>query len=78
MLPSGNIPKDGLDFFAQFLSHLREVWLEICDLAEQHLAECVSEAFTMTLSHYLISIMSNLIYSASVNSKKEAVTVSSY
>ncbi|KAI5378255.1 hypothetical protein J4E82_002949 [Alternaria postmessia] len=40
MLPSGNIPKDGLDFFAQFLSHLREVWLEICDLAEQHLAEC--------------------------------------
>ena len=78
MLPSGNIPKDRLDFFAQFLSHLREVWLEICDLAEQHLAECVSEALTMTLSHYLISIMSNLIYSASVNSKKEAVTVSSY
>ncbi|RII24236.1 hypothetical protein CUC08_Gglean011241 [Alternaria sp. MG1] len=40
MLPSGNIPKNGLDFFAQFLSHLREVWLETCDLAEQHLAEC--------------------------------------
>ncbi|KAB2105292.1 hypothetical protein AG0111_0g7058 [Alternaria gaisen] len=40
MLPSGNIPKNGLDFFAQFLSYLREVWLETCDLAEKHLAEC--------------------------------------
>ncbi|OWY51284.1 hypothetical protein AALT_g4570 [Alternaria alternata] len=40
MLPSGNIPRNGLDFFAQFLSHLREVWLETCDLAERHLAEC--------------------------------------
>ncbi|CAN9362528.1 unnamed protein product [Alternaria alternata] len=40
MLPSGNIPKNGLDFFAQFLSHLRDVWLETCDLAEQHLVEC--------------------------------------
>ena len=59
MLPSGNIPKNGLDFFAQFLSHLREMWLEICDLAEQHLAECVSEPLTMTLSHHLISGMSN-------------------
>jgi hypothetical protein len=43
MLPSGSIPKDGLDFFAQFLSHLREVWLQTCDSAEQHLTECVSE-----------------------------------
>jgi hypothetical protein len=42
MLSSGSIPKDGLDFFAQFLSHLREVWLRTCDLAEQHLTECVS------------------------------------
>ncbi|CAI9631388.1 unnamed protein product [Alternaria burnsii] len=40
MLPSGNIPKDRLDFFAQFLAHLREVWLQTCDLAEQHLTEC--------------------------------------
>ncbi|CAN9363325.1 unnamed protein product [Alternaria alternata] len=40
MLSSGDIPKDGLDFFAQFLFHLRDVWLETCDLAEQHLAEC--------------------------------------
>lgn len=59
MLPSGNIPKNGLDFFAQFLSHLREVWLETCDLAEQHLAECVSEPFTMTLLYHLNSSMSN-------------------
>lgn len=78
MLPSGNIPRNGLDFFAQFLSHLREVWLETCDLAERHLAECVSEPPTSTISHQSVSIMSNLIYSASVNSKKEAVTVSSY
>jgi hypothetical protein len=59
MLSSGDIPKDGLDFFAQFLSHLRDVWLETCDLAEQHLAECVSEPFAVTLLHQPVSIMSN-------------------
>ena len=59
MLPSGNIPKNGLDFFAQFLSHLREVWLETCDLAEQHLAECVSAPLTITVSRQYVSIMSN-------------------
>jgi hypothetical protein len=48
MLSNGWIPEDGLDFFAQFLDNLRERWLKVCNLAEQHLTDCVSP-FTFLL-----------------------------
>lgn len=43
MLPFGWIPEDGVEFLTQFMLHLKERWLKLCDLADQHLADCVSE-----------------------------------
>ncbi|KAF1936893.1 hypothetical protein EJ02DRAFT_386559, partial [Clathrospora elynae] len=40
MLPSGWIPKDGLDFFSHFLQTLKNRWLQVCDLADHHLTDC--------------------------------------
>jgi hypothetical protein len=42
MLPIGCIPKNGLEFFVQFLDHFKKVWLAVCNLAGQHLLDCVS------------------------------------
>jgi hypothetical protein len=41
-MPYGWIPDSGIDFFQQFVRHLKERWLELCDLAKRHLAERVS------------------------------------
>ncbi|KAK4119368.1 hypothetical protein N657DRAFT_554230, partial [Parathielavia appendiculata] len=37
MLPNGWIPDDGVDFFKQFICHLRERWYTECDLVEKDL-----------------------------------------
>lgn len=42
MLPYGWIPKDGIDFFMQFILYLKEGWLKLCHQAEEYLSECVS------------------------------------
>jgi hypothetical protein len=42
MLPYGWIPKDGIEFFMQFILYLKERWLKLCQRAEEHLTECVS------------------------------------
>jgi hypothetical protein len=55
MLPSGWIPRDGLDFFAQFLRHLQKKWLDVCDLGEQHLTDCVSGCSRSPKHHPAIS-----------------------
>ena len=41
MLPYGWIPEDGLDFFQQFVDNLKQKWLKLCDLAEEHLSKRV-------------------------------------
>jgi hypothetical protein len=41
-LPYGWIPDDGVDFFTQFILYLKERWLKLCDLTEDHLTKCVS------------------------------------
>jgi hypothetical protein len=33
MMPFGWIPKDGVEFFGQFILYLKERWLKLCDLA---------------------------------------------
>ncbi|KAF2188018.1 hypothetical protein K469DRAFT_567803, partial [Zopfia rhizophila CBS 207.26] len=40
MLPYGWIPEDGVDFFTQFILHLKDRWLKLCNLAEEHLTDC--------------------------------------
>jgi hypothetical protein len=42
MLPYGWIPNDGIDFFKQFMLHLEERWLKLCQQAEEHLTKSVS------------------------------------
>uniref|UniRef100_A0A093V638 Serine/threonine-protein phosphatase 6 regulatory ankyrin repeat subunit B n=1 Tax=Talaromyces marneffei PM1 TaxID=1077442 RepID=A0A093V638_TALMA len=39
MLPNGWIPDDGFDFFQQFILHLEERWISVCDAADKHLKE---------------------------------------
>ncbi|KAA8641770.1 uncharacterized protein ATNIH1004_010709 [Aspergillus tanneri] len=38
-LPYGWIPSDGMDLFKQFIVHLKERWLGLCQQAEEHLSE---------------------------------------
>jgi len=40
-LPNGCIPDDGVDFFKQFLDHLRTRWLQICQQGEELLSDSV-------------------------------------
>jgi hypothetical protein len=49
MLPIGDLPEDGLEFFAQFLEHFKKVWIAVGNLAEQHLIDCVCERPTLSL-----------------------------
>ncbi|KAM3076143.1 hypothetical protein ACMFMG_006342 [Clarireedia jacksonii] len=37
-LPYGWIPRDGIDFFQQFILCMKEKWLELCQQAEEHLS----------------------------------------
>ncbi|KAF2968612.1 hypothetical protein GQX73_g4996 [Xylaria multiplex] len=39
MLPYGWIPNDGVDFFKQFIEHLRGLWLDLCQRAEKDLSQ---------------------------------------
>jgi ankyrin repeat protein len=41
MLPYGWIPNDGADFLQQFILYLKERWLKLCDLAEEHMSSQV-------------------------------------
>jgi hypothetical protein len=41
MLPNGWIPDDGADFFQQFILCLKERWLTLCGLAEEHISKRV-------------------------------------
>lgn len=49
-LPYGRIPDDGLDFFKDFILRLEEKWVELCDLGEKHLTDCVSRTLRMLLN----------------------------
>lgn len=42
MLSNGWIPDDGIDFFQQIILHLEERWLNVCDVADEHLKQSVS------------------------------------
>jgi hypothetical protein len=42
MLPHGWIPEDGVDFFHQFLLHLKDSWQGLCDRAHERLFKLVS------------------------------------
>lgn len=42
MLPHGWIPKNGVDFFQQFLLHLKDSWQGLCDRAHERLFKLVS------------------------------------
>jgi hypothetical protein len=41
-LSYGWIPNNGADFFALFVQTLKEKWLMLCGLAEEHLSKRVS------------------------------------
>ncbi|PQE15320.1 ankyrin repeat-containing protein [Rutstroemia sp. NJR-2017a BVV2] len=38
-LPYGWIPRDGIDFFQQFILYMKGKWLELCQQAEEHLSK---------------------------------------
>jgi hypothetical protein len=42
MLPYGWIPSDGMEFFGQFILHLRQKWLKLYHEAEKSLSKRVS------------------------------------
>lgn len=42
MLPYGWIPDNSADFFTQFILNLKDRWLRLCSLAEEHLSKRVS------------------------------------
>ncbi len=58
MMLYGWIPDDGFDLFTQFILYLKkERWLKICDLAEEHLAKCVSRLKLMQSLDILINFL---------------------
>jgi hypothetical protein len=49
-LPFGWIPDHDIDFFKQFILRLGDKWLELCDLGEKHLNDCVSRILRIPLN----------------------------
>lgn len=58
MLPIGCLPKHGLEFLAHFLENFKKIWLAVCNLAEQHLMDCVCEPSIISLisTHYYFAM----------------------
>lgn len=42
IMPYGELPDTGVDFFKQFMGYITKRWLKLCELAEDHLSILVS------------------------------------
>ena len=58
-LPNDWIPKDGPDFLIQFLEHQFLLWNNLCENAEDHMAQCVSQRFHHTEFKFCVFISNN-------------------
>jgi len=49
-LPYGSIPDHDIDFFKDFIRHLEDKWVGLCDLGEKQLTNCVSRILRIPLN----------------------------
>lgn len=70
VLPYGWIPDDGVDFFTQFIFHLKGRWLKLYNLSEEHLAMYVSCATLLPALHIELCLM-DFKYSALISYVRE-------